>query len=115
MSIVILVSVLLVILVAVLAIILTLKRRKKSEGSEFERSGEIRNKLDFQVIFIVMLSVILLLTIVCGTWQIWRIDKTLQSIDTNISNLNNNTSVTNVNLVNIDKDLQNLYTELYGR
>ena len=108
--------VLVVFVLGVAAIIMALNRRRKSVGSDFDISGEPNRKVDFQMIFMVTLSVVLLLTIICGTWQIWQLNKTLKSIDVKladgdntISGVNNTLSGINVILADIDKNLNSIF------
>ena len=104
--------ILVVFIIAVGAIIIALSRRRRLEAP----SDEPNRKVDFQMIFMVTLSVILLLTIICGTWQIWQLNKTLKSIDVKlaggdntISGVNNTLSGINVILVDIDKQLNGIF------
>jgi multisubunit Na+/H+ antiporter MnhB subunit len=104
--------ILVVFIIAVVAIIIALNRRRRLEAT----SDEPNRKVDFQIIFMVTLSVILLLTIICGTWQIWQLNKTLKSIDVKladgdntISGVNNTLSGINVILADIDKNLNSIF------
>ena len=108
--------VLVILILAVVAIIMTLNRRRKSVVSDFEASSEPKQKMDFQMIFMVTLSVVLLLTIICGTWQIWQLNKTLKSIDVKLAGVDNtisgvNTSLSGINVIlaDIDKNLNAIF------
>ena len=108
--------VLVILILAVVAIIMTLNRRRKSVASDFEASSEPNRKVDFQMILMVTLSVVLLLTIICGTWQIWQLNKTLKSIDVKLVGVDNtisgvNTSLSGINVIlaDIDKNLNGIF------
>jgi hypothetical protein len=61
------------------------------------------------MIFMVTLSVILLLTIICGTWQICQLNRTLKSIDVKLAGGDNTLSGINVTLNDIDKNLNSIF------
>ena len=85
MYIAILILVLIVILLAVLVITLTLKKQKRSVRGDFEMSDGSNNNLNFQKIFMMTLGIVLLIIIAFGIWGVWRLNNTLQSIDTNFA------------------------------
>ena len=92
MYIVISILILIVILLAVLVIILTLKNQKRSVRDELKCLSKQNNKSNFKKIFMMTLGIVFLIVIAFGIWGVWRLNNTLQSIDTNLSNLDKNTS-----------------------
>ncbi|MFZ2037876.1 MAG: hypothetical protein WAU62_13325 [Dehalococcoidales bacterium] len=108
---------------AVIVITLTLKKQKRSVRGDFDMSDGSNNNLNVQKIFRMTLGVVLLIIIAFGIWGIWRLDNTLQSINTNLASLDknssnlsaltNNVAGTDLTLSNIDKDLQNINNELF--
>jgi heme/copper-type cytochrome/quinol oxidase subunit 2 len=109
----ILICVALVFVLTVVAIIMTLNKRSKGAANDSETPiYESRQKLDFRMIWMAILSVVLLLTIVCVTWQIGQLNQTLKSIDGKLSVLDNNLSGTNVTLSDMDKNLDFIFQVL---
>ena len=108
--------VLVVFVIAIVAIIMVSNRQRKSAASDFETSGEPNRKVNCQMIFMVTLSLVLLLAVTCGTWQIWQLNKTLKSIDVKLAGVDNtisgvNTTLSgiNVTLFDIDKNLNSIF------
>jgi hypothetical protein len=110
-----LICVILIILLAIATIIIMLKKHKTVENDSVMSITESRQKLSFSTIWIVILSIVFVLAIVCVTWQIGKLNKTLQSIDEKLSGLNNNLSGINVTMSDMDKNLDYIFQVLRNR
>jgi hypothetical protein len=112
---VLLICVILIIVLAIATIIIMLKKHKTTENDSIVSIAESRQKLSFRAIWIAVLSIALVLAIVCVTWQIGKLNKTLQSIDEKLSGVNNNLSGINVTMSDMDKNLDYIFQVLRNR
>lgn len=108
----------LIVVLAAVIIIMTLSRRIKVTS---KNSVSEPQKVDLPMIWMMGVSLVLLLTLACGVWQMRQLNTTLKSIDTRLSstndsilNANKKLDVINTTLGTTNTDLGNIYLGIFN-